>query len=63
MFSKGQLFFLVFFVIIFIIGLIWSYRKDIAIHKKYYKWTWLITLIAILIIFFTFRAITYYIHD
>ncbi len=63
MFSKGQLFFAAIFAIVFIAGLIWSYRKDIVIHKKYYKWTWLIVLLAILIIFFTFRAITYYIHD
>ena len=63
MFSKGQLFFAVFFAVAFIAGLIWSYRKDMRIHKKYYKWSWLIALAVILIIFFTFRAIAYYIHE
>ncbi len=37
MFSKGQLIFAVFFVIAFIIVMIYSYRKDIKNHQKYYK--------------------------
>jgi len=63
MFSKGQQLFALFFIIVFIGIMIWSYRKDIPVHKKYYKWAWLIALLAILIIFFTFKTITYYIHD
>ncbi len=37
MFSQGQLIFAVFFVIAFIILMIFSYRKDIKLHRKYYK--------------------------
>ena len=53
MFTKGQLIFAGFFVIAFIALMIWSYRKDIQNHKKYYKNTalkvgfWLIVSVAI----------------
>lgn len=53
MFSKGQLIFAGFFVVAFIILMIWSYRKDIINHKKYYKNTalkvgfWIFIAVAI----------------
>ncbi|MGG7035543.1 MAG: hypothetical protein ACI7YS_10175 [Flavobacterium sp.] len=37
MFSKGQLIFALFFVVIFVIAMIYSYRKDLVLHKKFYK--------------------------
>lgn len=37
MFSTGQLIFAGLFVIAFIIIMIFSYRKDIRLHNKYYK--------------------------
>ena len=37
MFTKGQLIFAGFFVVAFVALMIWSYRKDIQNHKKYYK--------------------------
>lgn len=37
MFSQGQLLFAVFFVIVFAIVMVISYRKDLNLHKKYYK--------------------------
>ena len=37
MFSTGQLGFAIFFVIVFIAIIIYSYRKDLPLHKKYYK--------------------------
>lgn len=37
MFSQGQLFFAGFFVVAFVIIIIISYRKDLKLHKKYYK--------------------------
>ena len=37
MFSTGQLAFAIFFVIAFIAIIIYSYRRDLALHKKYYK--------------------------
>lgn len=53
MFTKGQLIFAGFFVIAFISLMIWSYRKDIKNHKKYYKNTalkvgiWLVVAVAV----------------
>ena len=37
MFSTGQMIFALFFVIAFVIVMIFSYRKDKNLHKKYYK--------------------------
>lgn len=61
MFSKGQLIFAALFVIAFTILMIWSYRKDIKIHKKYYKNTFII-LIAVFLIIAIFTLITFSLH-
>jgi len=61
MFSKGQLIFSVLFVIAFTISMIWSYRKDIKIHKKYYKNTFII-IIAIFLVIAIFTLITFSLH-
>lgn len=37
MFSKGQITFGIIFAITFIIALIFMYRKDLKVHKRYYK--------------------------
>ena len=37
MFSTGQLIFALLFVIAFVIVMIFSYRKDIQVHQKFYK--------------------------
>ena len=37
MFSTGQLIFAGLFIVAFVIVMIFSYRKDIKLHKKYYK--------------------------
>ncbi len=37
MFSTGQVIFVLFFVIAFLTLIIWSYRKDLNLHKKQYK--------------------------
>jgi O-antigen/teichoic acid export membrane protein len=61
MFSKGQLIFAVIFLIAFTILMIWSYRKDIKIHKKHYKNTFIV-LIAIFLIITIFALITFGLH-
>jgi len=61
MFSKGQLIFAAFFVIAFIIAMVWSYKKDIKIHKKYYKNSFLVLISTILIIII-FALITFSLH-
>jgi hypothetical protein len=37
MFSSGQWTFVIFFIIVFVITLFFSYRKDKMLHKKHYK--------------------------
>jgi len=37
MFSRGQIIFAILFAIVFIIALAYAYRKDLKLHKKYYK--------------------------
>jgi len=37
MFSDGQKFFALFFIIAFTAVMIWSYRKDLKLHKIHYK--------------------------
>jgi len=61
MFSKGQLIFAGLFVIAFTIAMIWSYRKDIKIHKKYYKNTFII-IIALFLVVAIFTLITFSLH-
>lgn len=47
MFSQGQWTFAAIFMVAFIILMIFSYRKDILLHKRYYKGS-LFVLIAFL---------------
>lgn len=61
MFSKGQLIFAVLFIIAFSIAMIWSYRKDIKIHKKHYKNTFIL-VIALFLIVSIFALITFSLH-
>ncbi|MGB8705142.1 MAG: hypothetical protein WCD31_08945 [Gillisia sp.] len=48
MFSTGQWIFAAIFLIGFIIAMIYSYRKDINLHRKYYRGSFLV-LIAFLL--------------
>lgn len=43
-FSKGQLIFAACFVIVFIIGMLWAYRKDKRISSLHYKKVYLVLL-------------------
>nr|WP_290696768.1 hypothetical protein [Lacinutrix sp.] len=49
MFSTGQLIFAICFAVVFILALIYTYRKDLKLHKQYYKGT-----IWVLIAFISF---------
>ncbi|WP_452222948.1 hypothetical protein [Lacinutrix chionoecetis] len=49
MFSTGQLIFAISFAIVFILAIIYTYRKDLKLHKQYYKGT-----IWVLIAFISF---------
>ncbi|ALM50269.1 hypothetical protein AMR72_16080 [Flavobacterium psychrophilum] len=54
MFTSGQIYFAIFFIVVFVIAMIYVYRKDLKLHKKHYKGTY-----KILIAFLTFIALLF----
>ncbi|MDN3707628.1 hypothetical protein QW060_22560 [Myroides ceti] len=54
MFSNGQLLFAALFIIVFTIAMIYVYRKDLKMHRMYYKGS-----IWILVSFFAFVGFLY----
>ena len=56
MFTKGQLYFAAFFIVVFVAAMIYVYRKDLSLHKKYYKGSY-----WILIAFLAFIGILFFI--
>ncbi len=61
-FSLGQKIFALFFIIAFASVLIFTYRKDLKLHKKHYKKVWVVLLIIILVML-AFRELAYYLHE
>ncbi|WP_299257288.1 hypothetical protein [uncultured Aquimarina sp.] len=59
MFSTGQLIFAGCFVVAFVILMIFSYRKDLKLHRKYYKGSIFILLGFIIFILLLFVLKTY----
>ncbi len=59
MFSTGQWIFAALFLICFIIVMIFSYRKDILIHQKFYKGSYkvLFAFIIFIIILFIIKIV------
>jgi energy-coupling factor transporter transmembrane protein EcfT len=54
MFSTGQLIFATLFFVAFVIIMIFSYRKDVVTHQKFYKGSY-----KVLIAFFLFIAMLF----
>lgn len=44
MFTTGQLIFAALFFVAFVVIIIFSYRKDIKLHRKYYKGTFYVLI-------------------
>ena len=61
MFSSGQLIFAALFAIVFTIAMVYTYRKDLKLHKVHYKNTYVIVLTVIAIIAL-FTVITFSMH-
>jgi len=61
MFSFGQKVFAVIFFIVFTIAMVWTYRKDLKLHRVHYKNTYIVAL-SIVAIILLFVAITYSMH-
>lgn len=54
MFTTGQLIFAGLFFIVFVAIIIYTYRKDLKLHRKYYKGTLLILGVFILFVILLF---------
>ena len=61
MFSTGQLIFAGIFFVVFVIVIVFSYRKDIRLHRKYYKGTKYV-LLAFLIFLGILFALKYFLR-
>nr|WP_103865562.1 hypothetical protein [Aquimarina sp. I32.4] len=61
MFSQGQLVFAGFFVVAFIIIMVFSYRKDLKLHRKYYRGS-LFILVGFIIFILLLFALKTYLH-
>ena len=62
MFSKGQVIFGVLFAIAFIAAMIWSYRKDLKLHRIYYSKVGMVGVIMVLVIAI-FAFLAFYLRD
>ena len=62
MFSSGQKIFAILFIIAFMGFMIWSYKKDIKLHKLYYKKVWVVAL-GIVAVIALFAIVTFILHD
>ncbi|MBE8726830.1 hypothetical protein [Flavobacterium hungaricum] len=54
MFSQGQVIFGICFFIVFVIIMIFAYRKDLALHKIFYKGNYKVLLVFLLFILILF---------
>ncbi len=61
MFSKGQIIFAGLFAVAFIVLMVWSYRKDLRLHRLYYKRVWIVAL-GIALVIALFAAISFWLH-
>jgi len=61
MFTTGQLYFAVLFFLTFVGVMIWSYRKDMKLHKKYYKGSYWV-LIGLIVFFSLIYALKSFIY-
>jgi len=62
MFSKGQIIFAILFALTFAGFMVWSYRKDIPLHKTYYSKVWVVAL-GIVLVIALFAVITFWLHS
>jgi len=62
MFTKGKIIFTIFFIIVFAIGMIWSYTKDKKHQKMHYNGIWKVAL-GIIIVIAIFATLTFWLHD
>jgi hypothetical protein len=54
MFTTGQLIFAACFIVVFVTAMIFVYRRDLPLHKKYYKGSYKVLIGFLLFIAFLF---------
>ena len=52
--GKGHWIFAVIFLVIFVIGMVWAYRRDKPVDKANYKGTWGILFFMFLVLFLVY---------
>lgn len=62
MFSQGQLIFAGCFLVAFIIAMVYAYRKDVALHRKFYSGNYKILIGFLVFIGFLFLVKIYLKH-
>ena len=60
MFSTGQLYFALFFVIVFFMIIVWSYKGDKKRNRNYFKGSYkiLVVFVALLLLLFLIKVLT-----
>lgn len=59
MFTTGNKAFIIFFIVVFAIGLIWSYKKDSAVTKIHFKKSYLVLFGLILFLSLLFVIVKF----
>ncbi len=62
MFSKGQIVFAGCFLVVFVVAMIYSYKKDIVLHRKFYKGNYRILIGFLLFIALLFLIKIFFKH-
>jgi hypothetical protein len=57
MFSGGQKIFSIFFIVVFVLGIAWAYRKDLGVTKIHFKKPYLILLSIIIFLTILFLIV------
>lgn len=50
MFTTGRIIFVIAFVVVFVAGLIWSYRKEKGVRELHFKSAWKVLIALVLFI-------------
>jgi uncharacterized integral membrane protein len=50
MFTEGRVYFTLIFILVFVLALVFAYRKDAEVHKKFFDGTFLILMVVIVFV-------------
>jgi len=55
--GKGHWIFALIFFLVFIVGMIWAYRKDKPVNKTHYKRAYMLIFVVVLILFLVYTFV------